>query len=213
MATYEELFEKYMVVRQMTEAVHKKNCKRGAMGDATRGRGRVLSLLRLRDCVSTKDIAEVMGIRVTSLNEVLGKMENDGLIERVPSEDDKRIMLVKLTEAGRTVELPKRKMPKLLFGIFDEDDQAQLGAYFDRMIESLEGELGEDAASIMHKARERQAELFGRGHGGHGGCCHGQGGHKGPRGHSEGACHGHEEHAHHQGQSCGCHRGYGHCQF
>lgn len=205
MTGYEDLFEKYMTVRQMTEAVHKKNCKHGDMGDGMRGRGRVLSLLRLRDGVSTKDIAEVMGIRVTSLNEVLGKMEGDGLVERIPSEDDKRIMLVTLTEKGRTVELPKRKMPKLLFDIFDEEEQAQLDGYFDRMIESLEKELGEDAASVMHKARERHAELFGHGHGhghGRGGCCH-DGGRREPQ----------TEHAHHHAGRCGCRQGRGGCSF
>ena len=76
-----ELFDKYMLIRQMVEAVRNKNTsKLGPLGDTTRGRGRVLALLKQKDGVSTKEMATVMGIRVSSLNEVLGKMEKDGKI-------------------------------------------------------------------------------------------------------------------------------------
>ena len=43
--------------------------------DPSRGQGRVLALLMLRDGLSTRDIATVLGVRVSSLNELLSKMD------------------------------------------------------------------------------------------------------------------------------------------
>ena len=50
MGREDELFDKYMLIRQMTEAVRNKNTsKAGPLGDTTRGRGRVLALLKQKD--------------------------------------------------------------------------------------------------------------------------------------------------------------------
>ena len=44
MGREDELFDKYMLIRQMTEAVRNKNmAANGPLGDTTRGRGRVLA--------------------------------------------------------------------------------------------------------------------------------------------------------------------------
>ena len=213
MNTQEELFEKYYTIKQMTRAYrHKMRHEGGPFGDTTRGKGRVLALLQIKDGLSTKEIAGVMGIRVTSLNETLSKLENEGYIERVHSEEDKRVILTKLTEKGRAAEQPRHHMPELLFGDFDEKESEELKGYFDRMIARLETELGEDAASVMQKAAERRAEFFeeaeraGHGHG-HG---HGHGGHG--RGHGRGCGHrGHAEHCHHEGHGHhGGHAGHHH---
>lgn len=121
MGREDELFDKYMLIRQMTEAVRNKNmAATGPLGDTTRGRGRVLALLKQKDGISTKDMATIMGIRVSSLNEVLGKMEKEGYVERTASPDDRRVMLVWLTDKGKAIELPDQKLPQILFGTLSQ---------------------------------------------------------------------------------------------
>lgn len=140
MGREDELFDKYMLIRQMTEAVRNKNmAATGPLGDTTRGRGRVLALLKQKDGISTKDMATIMGIRVSSLNEVLGKMEKEGYVERTASPDDRRVMLVWLTDKGKAIELPDQKLPQILFGTLSQGAQNQLCMHFEQMIASLQG--------------------------------------------------------------------------
>ncbi len=160
MGREDELFDKYMLIRQMVEAVRNKNTsKAGPLGDTTRGRGRVLALLKQKDGVSTKEMATVMGIRVSSLNEVLSKMEKDGFVERSASPDDRRVMLVWLTDKGKAIELPDQHMPQIIFGTLNQGAQNQLCMYFEQMISSLQGELEEEGEAIK-EAREQRSEFF-----------------------------------------------------
>lgn len=160
MGLEDELFNKYMLIRQMVEAVRNKNTsKAGPLGDTTRGRGRVLALLKHQDGVSTKDMATVMGIRVSSLNEVLGKMEKEGYVERTPSPDDRRVMLVWLTEKGNAIELPNQNLPELLFGSLNQSAQNQLCMYFEQMISALQDDLEKDGEDVV-AARGKRKEFF-----------------------------------------------------
>lgn len=160
MGLEDELFNKYMLIRQMLEAVRNKNTsKAGPLGDTTRGRGRVLALLKHQDGVSTKDMATVMGIRVSSLNEVLGKMEKEGYVERTPSPDDRRVMLVWLTDKGKAVELPDQNLPSLLFGSLNQSAQNQMCLYFEQMISALQADLEKDGENVQ-EARGKRKEFF-----------------------------------------------------
>lgn len=106
------------------------------MADPTRGQGRILALLKLHDSISTRDLTYLLGIRVSSLNELLMKLEKGGYIRRVPSEEDRRITLVQLTEKGRE---KRQTIPKLsLFDDFTEEERADFSRYLDRLIKTLE---------------------------------------------------------------------------
>lgn len=150
-----DAFRKFMDVQQLLgELHHRRTQKDGPLGDSMRGRGRILALLKLRDGVPTRGMAQVLGIRVSSLNEALAKMEKDGLVERIPSDDDKRVMLVKLTEAGRETKIPSENLPDLLFEDFEDEELETFSGFMDRLMKSLETALGEDAQQLLAKQRE-----------------------------------------------------------
>lgn len=186
-----DLFDQFMTIHQQLAALrHKIKKDRGPLNDKTQGQGRVLALLQLHDGVSTKDMATILGIRVSSLNETLAKMEEAGLVVREQSEEDKRIMLVNLTEEGRNLKQEALDVPALLFGVFDETEQETLAGYFTRMTDALNDELGEEGQAMLEEMRERRKEFMeraneegdhdGHEHGGHG---HGKRGFDdGPRG-------------------------------
>ena len=73
----------------------------GPFADPTRGQGRILAMLKIQPEIKTRELAYLLGIRQQSLNELLNKLEKSGHVERKPSEKDKRVMVVHLTEKGK----------------------------------------------------------------------------------------------------------------
>ena len=127
--------------------------------DPTRGRGRIIAMLKIKDGLSAKELAQVLGIRVSSLNETLAKMEKDGLVERKPSDADKRVVLIYLTEAGRATEIEERDEADMLDGFSDEELE-QLSGYVARMLKNVEGELDEDLVANMRAEWDARERLF-----------------------------------------------------
>ncbi|MDR1712139.1 MAG: MarR family transcriptional regulator [Propionibacteriaceae bacterium] len=130
------------------------------MADASRGRGRILALLKIQDGISTKDLSYLLGIRVASLNELLAKLEKADYITREPSPEDRRISLIKLTAAGRAAaaEVPADDSP---LAALTAEEQANLDSYLDKMIAVLEEKMGEEVderARWAEDVRERIGE-------------------------------------------------------
>ncbi|MCL2462347.1 MAG: MarR family transcriptional regulator [Defluviitaleaceae bacterium] len=142
----------------------------GPMADTTRGQGRILAVLKLRDGVSTKDLSYLLGVRVSSLNELLYKMEKNGYITREPSEQDKRVMLCKLTDKGRQEEQPDASASDDVFACLSDDEQKTLDGLLDRMIAALhendDDEWDEEMFARMQKLREHFGDMPGAAFGG-----------------------------------------------
>lgn len=132
----------------------------GRLGDATRGRGRVIAALQMQSPIPTRELAYLLDIRQQSLNELLKKLEGDGLVERTPSEKDKRVMLVSLTDVGRAAEVGAARADYL--AALTDDEAATLSGLLDKVIDSLEAELGvdadEDPADWQAEARRRMGD-------------------------------------------------------
>ena len=137
---------------------HGMHQQRGAY-DASRGRGRIIALLQLKDGISTKEISQILDIRVSSTNEVLSKMEDAGLIERKPSETDRRVMLVYLTDKGREVEFAEPKEFDPYEGFSDEELE-NLKDYTERMLENTEAEFDPDFLKQLKARKDRSAAFF-----------------------------------------------------
>ena len=76
------------------------------------GTGRILSkLVHQGDGISQAALAEKMNIRPQSMSEALTRLEEHGLIRRLPNPQDKRGTLVYLTDEGRfrEAELAERR--------------------------------------------------------------------------------------------------------
>ena len=166
-----ELYEKLM---QLQWLMHRQQMREwtenGPMADTTRGQGRILAVLKLRDGISTKDLSYLLGVRVSSLNELLSKLEKGGYVTREPSEQDKRVMLVKLTEKGRDEQQPEPINFGHIFSCLSDEEQQAFGEYLDRIIAAFHAAAGEDDEDMLAKMeilRERFADMrgfFGHGH-------------------------------------------------
>lgn len=117
----------------------------GPRNNPHRGQGRVLSLLKLQPSISQKDLSYLLDMRQQSLSELLLKLEKNEYIVRTPSEKDKRITMITLTDAGRTAAADMEGKETGTVRIFDclsEEEQKTFGEYLDRLAEALEKELG-----------------------------------------------------------------------
>ena len=138
-----ELYEKLMQLQWLlNKQLIRSWTVRGPMSDATRGQGRILAVLKLRDGISTKDLSYLLGVRVSSLNELLAKLEKGGYVTREPSEQDKRVMLVKLTEKGRNEQQSEPSDYEDIFSCLSETEREAFGEYLERIIVALQAEAG-----------------------------------------------------------------------
>jgi DNA-binding MarR family transcriptional regulator len=169
-----DLFRKFSRVMWLMHRHHQhSHSKHGPMGDPHRGQGRILALLKMQSQINQKDLAFLLDIRPQSLGELLVKLERGGYITRTPSENDHRVLDIKLTEEGLKAVNTEEGKSHLdgLFDCFTADEQVALSEYLDRIIASMENEFGGNAADLDHHegghAHPHDAR-FGRGGGGRG---------------------------------------------
>ena len=76
---------------------------------------------------------------------LLSKLEKKGFITRTPSPNDKRVIIVHLTEKGAGAEESENSQPGPddIFGCLSEEEQSTFKEYLDRMIDDLEERCGE----------------------------------------------------------------------
>ncbi|MGL5435960.1 MAG: MarR family winged helix-turn-helix transcriptional regulator [Lachnospiraceae bacterium] len=140
---YTELYEKLSSLQWLLRRHHMMgHAENGPFADTTRGQGRVLAMLKLQPEISTKDLSYLLGIRIPSLNELLSKLEKGGYILRKPSEADKRVMIIHLTEKGMDTQQDKTDYSSI-FDCLSEAEQITFGEYLDRVIEALEAQVGD----------------------------------------------------------------------
>ena len=171
---------------------HQSRRGHGRMGDPNRGQGRVLTLLKLQPEISQRELAYLLDMRAQSLGELLAKLERSGFITRTPSETDKRVMEIRLTEEGKQaaeqVSADQRDGAKLL-DVLSEEEQATLESLLDRLLAQLSEELDDGEEDARDRRFDGPWE-GGRGRQGYGprGCpggpmpMRGPGGPYGPRG-------------------------------
>ena len=81
------------------------------------GQQRVLTILSRHDSMSQRDLLEEMGLARATLSELLTRLEEKGLIERVRSKADRRVIIISLTKKGKTAA---KKVVDIESGIADE---------------------------------------------------------------------------------------------
>jgi MarR family transcriptional regulator, transcriptional regulator for hemolysin len=94
--------------------------------------------------LSQRALADLVGVEGPSMVSMLDRLERDGLVERVPSPTDRRVKLVQLTEAGRTVFAEVKKEAGAFRAFLLEGvDPAELAAAT-RLLEDLRKRVEDD---------------------------------------------------------------------
>lgn len=141
---------------------HQMHMSSGPLAEPTHGQGRIVAILKIKDGISTKELSYLLGISVSSLNELLLKLEKKEYLTRIPSESDKRVMLIYLTEKGKNSESGSSETDEI-FACLSDDEQKEFGLYLDKIIKALFEKLGitesfDKMHELMIKRREEMGE-------------------------------------------------------
>ncbi|MGN1390105.1 MAG: MarR family winged helix-turn-helix transcriptional regulator [Bulleidia sp.] len=94
------------------------------------GQNRVLFQLHRYGSITQKQLQEILQIQQGSLSELLSKMESSGLIERTRNPEDRRQVVLSLTEKGKEIEHANHEQVmeehKKLFSSLSEAEQKEL---------------------------------------------------------------------------------------
>jgi DNA-binding MarR family transcriptional regulator len=92
-----------------------------AKHDLTLAQWVILSALWRQDGMLISEIADYTGNNAPAASRIIDRMEEAGLVKRVPSPDDKRVVRVHLTDHGRSLshlsDFHERVNARLLQGI------------------------------------------------------------------------------------------------
>lgn len=91
-----------------------------------RGQGRVLSILKMQPEISQRELGYLLDMSKQALAELLTKLEKSGYIIRQPSENDKRVIMIKLTGEGMQSAV--------------DMDEASVDSFHDQVLDCLNGE-------------------------------------------------------------------------
>ena len=151
------LFHKFIMINEILDKRNKK--QNHAMKSVTKGQGRLIIFLKRKDRLSTKELSEILNISVTSLNETLNKLEQQNFIRKVPSEQDKRVLLVELTEEGRALEFKNHEDIDIFDSLSDEEKE-NLNEYLNRLTMALHNKFKEENPERYAKIIKNRKEIF-----------------------------------------------------
>lgn len=102
------------------------------------GRRRILTTLLEHKEILQKDLQDILDVRSGSLSEIIIKIEAEGLVEKVKSEEDGRNLVLKLTPEGirqaRYLKEEYDSQVENLMSCFSEEQVQELHQLLDVMI-------------------------------------------------------------------------------
>ena len=137
------------------------------------GQWRLLALLAQKGTVTQQELLDIVQIRPASLSELLSKLEYKGLITRTKDENDKRTVVVQITEHGKTIVEENvhyhRETADQLFSSLSEEERGQLTELLGKLVESWHLEYHGEGHWHHHEDMRRMRARHGGHDGFHGG--------------------------------------------
>lgn len=103
---------------------------------------RILAIMYRHEVMTQRELMEIIGIQSGSMSELLGKIEEKGLLIREKNARDKRNVDVRLTEAGRReaerVRQERKKLEQHLFAALSDEEKQELCALLSKVQASWE---------------------------------------------------------------------------
>jgi DNA-binding MarR family transcriptional regulator len=101
-----------------------------------------LDLLSRRNDRPMKELAARLRVDPSTATRAVQRLETDGLVERYPSPEDGRVVLVRITEEGtrRHDDVAARRSTAMMHILseFEPSERAQLANLLDRFVESID---------------------------------------------------------------------------
>ncbi len=147
----------HMLQRGAHYMKHKKGFKRGQTN--------LLLLLQEHGSLTQRELQDFAGIRSSSMSELIGKLESEGVIKRTKDNDDQRNKIISLTEEGIALcnaEKQKfRQGTEELFTALSTDEKAQLESLMTKLLDSwkVQNDSEDKNESEEHKESQETSAL------------------------------------------------------
>lgn len=121
-----------------------------------RGQIRILKLLSEKGNITQKELLEILTLKSGSVSETVKKLENQGYITKKKDEQDKRKVIITLTDEGRnfleTQLQINSEQEKVLFNSLTADEQAELEELLNKLFVDWEEKF--DKSLFNHRKEE-----------------------------------------------------------
>lgn len=111
----------------------------------------VLALLEMEGPLPMSRIADSLDVALPNATGIIGRLAERGIVERTHDTTDRRVVLVSLTEAGRTLiremEQSRRERMARLIGCMDTEQQERLAASVRDLTEAARIAASEEATA------------------------------------------------------------------
>lgn len=129
-------------IRQITIRVLNQILKKNGVTLFNAEQSKILEILWQEDNISPKNISKHTGLAVSSLTSMLDRMETNGLIKKSSAKNDRRKILVSLTDLGKNLkkdfEQAVEEIKIYTFKDFKNEEVKLFESYLERVFKNLE---------------------------------------------------------------------------
>ncbi|HUX07135.1 MAG TPA: MarR family transcriptional regulator [Acidobacteriota bacterium] len=128
-------------IHHLTGRIFFRMLKDHGLGEINPGQGRILFALWKEDGIPIQELARRTQLGKSTLTSMLDRLEQAGLLRRVPSKKDRRKILIEVTERQREMERSYEavslEMAKLFYQGFSEAEIDEFEDYLKRILDNL----------------------------------------------------------------------------
>lgn len=128
-------------IHQRSGRIFTKKLKEHQIDEINPAQGRILFPLWRKDGISIQELSQITSLGKSTLTGMLDRLEADGFINRVPSKEDRRKILIVLTDKDKAMRQVyddvSQEMLDLFYQGFSEPETAAFETYLQRILENL----------------------------------------------------------------------------
>jgi DNA-binding MarR family transcriptional regulator len=142
-------------IHQVAGRIFNRLLKEHGIGDINSGQGRILFVLWQADNIPISELSAKTQLEKSTLTAMLDRLEKDGLVERVPSPDDRRKVIIHNTEKNKGLEKKYLDVSREMNAIFYSGWTGQAVDAFERQLAQLLDNLVREENEPEEKRKER----------------------------------------------------------
>ncbi|MDD2853770.1 MAG: MarR family transcriptional regulator [Desulfuromonadaceae bacterium] len=130
-------------IHQLSGRILARKLKEYQIDEINPAQGRIMFALWRTDNISIQELSKSTSLGKSTLTSMLDRLEEAGHICRVPSCDDRRKIMIRLTEKNKRLrgiyDQVSSEMTELFYGGFSGEEIDQFEEYLRRILTTLEG--------------------------------------------------------------------------
>ncbi len=128
-------------IHQLAGRIFAKKLKKYQLTEINPAQGRILFPLWKKDGISIRELSKATLLGKSTLTTMLKRLEDEGHLQRIPSEKDRRKILIKLTEKNKKIQEKyvqvSSEMNDLFYYGLTEQEKDEFDRYLERILENL----------------------------------------------------------------------------